>query len=37
MADLKIDYADLQTAIQLSKDISKELGTSYQTVTQLRN
>ena len=36
MADLKIDYAELQTAIQLSKDISKELGTSYQTVTQLR-
>lgn len=37
MADLKIDYANLQTAIQLSKDISKELSTSYQTVTQLRN
>lgn len=36
-ADLKIVYSDLQTAIQLSKDIRKEIGTSYQTVTQLRN
>lgn len=37
MADLKIKYKDLETAIQLSKDINKELTSSYQTVTQLKN
>ena len=36
MADLKINYADLQTAIQLSNEISNELNTSYQTVTRFK-
>ena len=33
MADLKIKYKDLETAIQLSKEINQELTSSYQTVT----
>ena len=36
MADLKIKYKDLETAIQLSKEINQELTSSYQTVTQLK-
>ena len=37
MADLKIKYKDLETAIQLSKEINQELTNSYQTVTQLKS
>ena len=36
MADLKIKYKDLETAIQLSKEINQEFTSSYQTVTQLK-
>ena len=32
MADLKIKYKDLETAIQLSKEINQELTSSYQTL-----
>lgn len=37
MAELKIIYAELETALQLSKDINKELASSYQTVGELRS
>ena len=37
MADLKIKYKDLETAIQLSKEINQELTNSYQTVTRLKS
>ncbi|MGT2743029.1 WXG100 family type VII secretion target [Streptococcus plurextorum] len=36
MADLKIKYADLEKAIQLSNDIHSELKTSYQTASDLK-
>ena len=36
MADLKIKYKDLETAIKLSKEINQELTNSYQTVTRLK-
>ena len=37
MADLKIKYKDLETAIKLSKEINQELTNSYQTVTRLKS
>lgn len=37
MADLKISHSELSKAIQLSKEIEKELTNSYDTVAQLRS
>lgn len=37
MAELKVTYSELETALQLSKDINKELASSYQTVGELRS
>ena len=37
MAELKINYSDLETAIHLSKDISDEINESYQTVSELKS
>lgn len=36
MADLKVSYADLESAIQLSQEINNELASSYQTVGDLK-
>lgn len=37
MAELKVSYGELGTAIQLSQEITKELASSYQTVSELKN
>lgn len=37
MSDLKIHYSELGNAIQLSKDINKELEQSLKTSNELKN